>query len=156
MINALDIVLPIYFRFKEMPLILCFFCVVGLLSMPLFILVLLGTVLFPCIPITFDGKEMTSSEFWQSPEVHTSIVYFVPHLVLLFVSGIAIFKKNKWSRVTLFVTFLSPLILGVLSRDIATLPIEDLIGAVFVYLFLFWYLFINESVRQYFRVSSGN
>jgi len=131
-----DLLLSIYLRVKEMPLLLRFFFIVSICG--------IFFALFSVIPISsyqIDGQEATYQEWWSSGVGLAATAIGI----LLFISGIGIYKKKNWAKFT----FLSSFLISFLSDYI--LPQKGMIFILtFWTLFCVWYLFIKKSVRNYF------
>ncbi len=120
-----------------MPLLLKIFFVISIFG--LFIAV------FSILPVgqyNIDGKEVTYHEWWSSGTGLNSTIMGT----VLFVSGIGIFKKKNWAKYT----FLSTLFISFAENPSLTQK-EMIYAAMFWFIFLGWYLFIKQSVKEYFQ-----
>lgn len=134
-----DLLRMVYIRVKEMPLLVRFFFAVC----PCGIFFIIFSI-FPMAGFKIDGREVTYQEWWSSRAgLETTVIGIV-----LIITGIGIFKKKKWAKLT----FLSLYFISIFLS--ASFPAKEVMCIMSLwFLFLGWYLFFKESVKTYF--SSG-
>ena len=132
----------VFFRFKEMPLFLRFF---------FFPYSLIGSILFidgsfiPIVEFEIKGKRVSWTEWWAAG----AGPLFVIIGLLLFISAIGFYKKNRHARLTFLSVFVVALVF-IWQFEIPTSGGVVVLGILF--LIGVWYLFLKKSVRNYFEL----
>jgi len=132
-----------YVRFKEMPLSLRFF---------FFPYSLIGGIVFtvvsfiPSVAFEIEGQQVPWSEWWTSG----AGPLFVVIGLLLFISAVGFYKKNRHARLT----FLSVFVVALLFIWHFEVPTKGgLIVTGILFLIVVWYFFLKKSVRNYFGLN---
>ena len=135
----------VFFRFKEMPLFLRFF---------LFPYSLIGSILFidgsfiPIVEFEIKGKRVSWTEWWAAG----AGPLFVIIGLLLFISAIGFYKKNRHARLTFLSVFVVAL-LFICQFEVPTREGVVVLGILF--LIVVWYFFLKKSVRNYFGITKS-
>ena len=131
-----DLILIVYFRIKEMPLLLKFFFVFSVLAG-----FLAMVSLIPTSNYKINDQEVTYLQWWASGYGILNAVV----AVLFSISGIGIFKKTNWARIA----FLSSIVIPIFLTPVRP-PLDYMLG-LFVWIAIFGcYLFLKKSVKNYF------
>ena len=130
----------VFVRFKEMPLFLRFV---------LFPYCWIGSILFidgafvPIPEFEIKGKQVSWAEWWAGG----AGPLFVVIGLLLFISAIGFYKKNRHARLTFLSAFVVAL-LFIWQFEEPTQGVVIDIGILF--LIMVWYFFLKKTVRDYF------
>ena len=133
----------VFVRFKEMPLFLRFV---------LFPYCWIGSILFidgsfvPILEYEIKGKQVSWTEWWAAG----AGPLFVIIGLLLFISAIGFYKKNRHARLTFLSVFVVAL-LFIWQFEEPSRGIVIVIGILF--LIMIWYFFLKKSVRYYFGLN---
>jgi hypothetical protein len=135
--------LSVFFRFKEMPLLLRFV---------LFPYSLIGSIIFiggsfiPIVEFEIEGKQVSWSEWWTSG----AGLLFTIIGVLLGISAIGFYRKKRLARLT-FLSAFAVALLFVGAFEVPTVGGMVVMGILF--LIVGWYFFLKKSVRNYFGLN---
>jgi len=130
----------VFFRFKEMPLLLRFV---------LFPYSLIGSIVFVCgsfIPLVefeIEGKQVAWSEWWAFGAGPLFIVIGV----LLGISAIGFYGKKRLARLTFLAAFAVALLF---IGEFEAPTMRGIVVMGMVFLIVGWYFFGKKSVRHYF------
>jgi hypothetical protein len=130
-------------RLKEMPLFLRFF---------VFPYCLIGSILFiegsfiPIVAFEIKGAQVSWSAWWAAG----AGPLFVVIGLLLFISAVGFYKKNRHARLV----FLSVFVVALLFIWQFEVPTRGgLIVIAILFLISVWYFFLKKSVRDYFGLN---
>jgi len=128
-----------YCRFKEMPFSLRFFFFpYSLIGGMVFTL----TSFIPSVEFEIEGKQVSWSEWWTSGAAPLFNIIGV----LLVISAIGFYRKNRFARIT----FVSAFIVALLFIGKFETPTKGgVIVAGILFLFVGWYFFLKKSMRNY-------
>jgi len=133
----------VFVRLKEMPLFLRFF---------VFPYCLIGSILFiegsfiPIVEFEIKGTQVSWSAWWAAG----AGPLFVVIGLLLFISAIGFYKKNRHARLTFLSVFVVAL-LFIWQFEVPTREGVVVLGILF--LIVVWYFFLKKSVRNYFGLN---
>lgn len=140
-----NLLLSVYFRFKEMPLLLRF------VFFPLSLIEGIGFTICSFIPFAefkIEEKQVSWSEWWTSGAGPLSTIIGI----LLLISAIGFFQKKRFARIT----FLAPwaiLFIVAIVQEHEALTIQGAFVLGIWMVFLVWYFFFKKSVKHYFGKS---
>jgi hypothetical protein len=121
---------------------LCFLC---------FSLFIIAIIPFSDMNYTLNGVSMTYSDFMKTkaPWIFVSVGIICP------ICGYTILNRIKWGRFLMLGSYMIPsIILPILSMK-EFVNIINVLPSLLFSLVIYWYLFLNENVRNYYNFTEG-
>ncbi len=121
---------------------LCFLC---------FSLFIIAVIPFPGMNYTVNGVAMTYGDFMKTKAPWI----FVAAGIICPICGYTILNRIKWGRLLMMCSYMIPSIILPVLRMNELLTLINILPSLLFSLVIYWYLFVKESVSNYYNSAEG-